>query len=326
MRHLHRRHCILHERMRMMNGDDLVIISPAPLADAVLEGIRTSATTLRADCAHALERARCEALTHEPSSRAASVLGDIMDNAAIARTDDVPLCQDTGSVWVCLHAGTDAQIPGDVFSLVDEAVARAYEEGDLRMSIVRDALFDRANTKTNAPAFCEIRFTDEPVSRLSVMLKGGGSDNASRLVMLAPGEGREGVKRVVMEAVREKAANACPPLVVGVGVGATFDKVAGLSKQALLRHVGAPAESAAADAFERELLDEINALGIGPGALGGACTALAVHVKTAPCHIATLPVAVNLGCCAMRSAAFHLTEEGWMRDEEQSDREEGLAS
>ena len=141
---------------------------------------------------------------------------------------------------------------------------------------------------------------------LHVLLKGGGSDNASRVVMLPPGAGANGVRKVVLDCVREKAANACPPLVIGLGVGATFDKVAGLAKHALLREVGGPAASAEAAAFEEELLAEVNALGIGPAALGGTPTALAVHLETAPCHIAALPVAVNMGCCAMRSASVKL--------------------
>lgn len=291
-------------------------VSAHAVAQAVYEGIRTGAVCLRADCAQAIESAWMRAMSEDGSEREALVLDDIRQNAAIAQNADVPLCQDTGSVWVCLEAGADALIPADIFSGVDEAVAQAYEQGGLRMSMVRDALFDRTNTGDNTPAFCEVRLTQGRGAKLHVMLKGGGSDNASRLVMLAPGEGREGVARVVLEAVREKAANACPPLVVGVGVGGTFDKVAGLSKRALLRPVGSPAESARAAAFEEELLDAINATGIGPAALGGACTALAVHLLTAPCHIAALPVAVNMGCCAMRTASFILMdEEGHVLDE-----------
>lgn len=284
-------------------------ITPHAVARAVSEGIRICAVQLRPDCHRSLERAQDSAHATGAHGREASVLDDILENARIAATDQMPLCQDTGSVWVCLEVGAEALIGGNVFSRVDEAVARAYREGDLRMSIVADALSDRTNTNANTPAFCEARFTGEGATKLHVMLKGGGSDNASRLVMLAPGEGREGVKRVVLDAVREKAANACPPLVVGVGVGSTFDKVAGLSKRALLRRVGSSASTPDAAAFERELLEAVNATGIGPGALGGHCTALAVHVETAPCHIAALPVAVNLGCCAMRSATFALTDE-----------------
>lgn len=294
-----------------------VLISPKQVAQAVHDAIRECATNLRPDflaaVKAALEEAQNECANGTAANadariraRQASVLGDIVRNAQIGHDERLPICQDTGSVWVCLEVGQDVLVPGNVFSLVPDAVARAYTDGALRMSMLNDALLDRTNTNTNNPAFCEVKTVPGGGCTLHVMLKGGGSDNASRLVMLAPGEGREGVKRVVLDAVREKAANACPPLVIGVGVGATFDKVAGLSKHALLRPMGSPAASEAHAAFERELLDAVNATGIGPAALGGGWTALAVHVETAACHIAALPVAVNMGCCAMRSASVRL--------------------
>lgn len=285
------------------------ILSPESIGQAVYDAIRHCAVTLRPDYLEALEEARAaaaaDASPHAP--RAARVLGQIAENARIGAADQVPICQDTGTVWACLEAGPDVMVPGDAFRLVDDAVARAYRDGALRMSVVRDALLDRTNTGTNAPAFCEVRLVPEPGARLHVLLKGGGSDNASRVVMLAPGAGAEGVIDVVLGCVREKAANACPPLVVGVGVGSTFDKVAGLAKHALLRPVGGQPQSAKVAFFEDALLERVNALGIGPAALGGSPTALAVHVETAPCHIAALPVAVNLGCCAMRSATIELS-------------------
>ena len=273
------------------------------VGEAVYDAIRQCAITLRPDFRKAVEAAREEAA---PESREAGVLDRILENARIGATDGVPICQDTGSVWVCLEVGEALAVPGDIFSRVNDAVARAYTDGRLRMSLVRDALFDRANTGDNTPAFCELKLVPGDSATLHVLLKGGGSDNASRVVMLPPGAGADSVRRVVLDCVREKAANACPPLVIGLGVGATFDKVAGLAKHALLREVGSSAASAEAAAFEEELLAEVNALGIGPAALGGAPTALAVHLETAPCHIAALPVAVNMGCCAMRSASVQL--------------------
>lgn len=285
------------------------------VARAVYAGIRESAVTLRADVLEAVRAAWLTSLDSEPDSRQTSVLHDIVENALIGERDNVPICQDTGTVWVCLEAGVETTVPGDAFSLVDNAVVRAYGEGGLRMSVVRDALFDRANTGTNAPAFCEVRLVPGAGARVHVLLKGGGSDNASRVVMLSPDEGRAGVKRAVLDCVREKAANACPPLIIGLGVGATFDKVAGMAKHALLRPVGSPAESDEAAAFECELLDAVNVTHIGPGGLGGAPTALAVHLETAPCHIAALPVAINMGCCAMRSATIELiTADGVVLD------------
>lgn len=273
------------------------------VGEAVYDAIRQCAVTLRPDFRKAVEAAREAAA---PESREAGVLDRILENARIGATDGVPICQDTGSVWVCLEVGESLAVPGNIFSRVNDAVARAYTDGRLRMSLVRDALFDRANTGDNTPAFCELKLVPGDSATLHVLLKGGGSDNASRVVMLPPGAGADGVRRVVLDCVREKAANACPPLVIGLGVGATFDKVAGLAKHALLREVGSSAASAEAAAFEEELLAEVNALGIGPAALGGAPTALAVHLETAPCHIAALPVAVNMGCCAMRSASVQL--------------------
>jgi fumarate hydratase class I/fumarate hydratase subunit alpha len=192
---------------------------------------------------------------------------------------------------------------------VDSAVRDAYTEARLRMSIVRDALIDRTNTGTNTPAFTEINFVEGKSARVHVMLKGGGSDNASRLVMLPPAAGREGITREVLACVREKAANACPPLVIGIGVGTTFDKVAGLAKHALLRKVGTSSPNPEVAAFEQDLLEKVNSTGIGAGALGGQYSALAVHVETAACHIAALPLAINMGCCAMRSATIELVDD-----------------
>ena len=277
-------------------------LSAKRVAGATYDAIRAAAVTLREDVLLGLVRAR-EA---EDQPRAQSVLDCLLENARIAREDGVPLCQDTGTCWIRLEIGEELSIPGDVLSQVDDAVARAYADGHLRMSVVRDALFDRANTGDNTPAFAEIATRPGHGATLHVMLKGGGSDNASRVVMLAPGAGVEGVKKVILDCVREKAANACPPLIVGVGVGATFDKVAGLAKHALLRKIGSPAATPKHAAFERELLAAVNETGIGPGALGGKTTALAVHLETAPCHIAALPVAVNMGCSAMRSASIDL--------------------
>ena len=243
----------------------------------------------------------------ETGPRAREALALLVENARVASQDRVAICQDTGSVWVCLEAGPDTCVAGDVFAGVNDVVARVYAERNLRKSLVRDALLDRANSGDNTPAFVGIHPVDEPgVARLNVMLKGGGSDNASRLVMLAPGGGRKAVIDTVVACVREKGANACPPLVIGVGVGATFDKVAGLAKMALMRPVGVPAVDERTAAFERELLEAVNATGIGAAALGGATTALAVHVNTAPCHIAALPLAINMGCSATRRGTFEL--------------------
>ncbi len=277
-------------------------ITKEMVAQAVAEAIPELAFVLPRDIEEALVRAA----ETETSPRASEVLRILCENARIAARDRVPICQDTGSIWVCLEVGPDILVPGDVFADVNAAVAEVYIKHNLRKSIVRNALFDRTNTGDNTPAFTELRTVDAPGARLQVMLKGGGSDNASRVVMLTPGQGREGIVNAVLDCVREKAANACPPLIIGIGIGATFDKVAGLAKHALMRPLDVPNPNADAAELERELLSRVNALGVGAGALGGATTALGVRVETAPCHIAALPLAINMGCSAMRRATIEL--------------------
>lgn len=273
------------------------------VAEAIAFAIPQLAANLPADVRQAMAHARDE----ERGERARIVLDQLCDNCMIAGQNMLPICQDTGTVWVCLEIGPDVNIHGDIFSEVNDVVAHAYTQNALRKSVVRNALFDRTNTQDNTPAFCELRFVDEPgAAHLHVMLKGGGSDNASCVTMLTPSAGKQGVIDTVIARVKEKASCACPPLVVGVGVGATFDKVAGLSKLALMRPLGTSNPDPEADAFEQELLAAINETGIGAGALGGKTTALAVRVKTAPCHIAALPVAVNMGCSALRRMTIEL--------------------
>ena len=278
--------------------------------DAIYEAVRDAIPRLACELPDDVARALRAANADEQSPFACRALGMLVENERIAREDGMPLCQDTGTVWVCLEVGSDVAIAGDVLSRVDEAVAEAYNAARLRKSVVCDALTDRANTQTNAPAFMEIRTVNEPgVARLHIMLKGGGSDNASRVTMLVPGAGRQGIIDEVLACVRLKGANACPPLVIGIGIGATFDKVAGLAKHALMRKIGTPAADEEVAAFERELLDAVNASGVGAGGLGGMHTALAVHIETAPCHIAALPLAINMGCSALRRCTIDLVAE-----------------
>jgi fumarate hydratase class I/fumarate hydratase subunit alpha len=274
------------------------MVTRAGLVEAIISAIGEAAVTLRSDA----RRALLAALDAEPSERGRTVIDQLLENSDIACADQVPLCQDTGSAWVRLTLGVDQQLPGDLQALANDAVRAAYRDGALRMSMVRDALSERTNTGDNTPAMLEVSLRPGTGAEVDVMLKGGGSDNASALAMLPPSAGVEGVRAFVLETVRTKATGACPPLLVGVAVGGTFDTVAGLAKKALLREIGSPAMSAQAEALESALLAEINATGIGPAGLGGRTTALAVHIVTAPSHIAALPVAVNLGCCAVRSA------------------------
>jgi len=272
------------------------------IAAAVHDAVLEASTTLRPDVLVALERAT----VRERSERGRAVLGQLLENARIARDERVPLCQDTGTVWVRVEVGEHECLTGDLHGEIDRVVGAAFREGRLRMSVVRDALFDRTNTGDNTPAFVDVTQRPGTGATVHVMLKGGGSDNASRLAMLSPVEGREGVKRFVLETVEATASGACPPLVVGVGVGATFDKVASLAKRALLVPLDQATSEPALAGFEADLLSAINATGIGPAGLGGDTTALSVRVLTAPCHIAALPVAVNVGCNALRSATVEV--------------------
>ena len=283
-----------------------LVITKERIAHVVADAIPALACSLPHDIVCALESAYQREQHENASSRAAFALDVLLKNAHVAADEARPLCQDTGSVWVCLEVGPNVCVQGDVFSLVNEEVARAYITHKLRCSLVRNALFDRTNTGNNTPAFCEVHACDAPGARVHIMLKGGGSDNASRIVMLPPSAGKQGIIDEILRCVHEKAANACPPLLVGIGVGATFDKVAHLAKMALMRPLDVPAHDAETQAFEQELLDAINATGIGAAALGGKTTALGVRVETAPCHIAALPLAINMGCCAMRRASYEL--------------------
>jgi tartrate/fumarate subfamily iron-sulfur-dependent hydro-lyase alpha chain len=277
-------------------------LSATRIASAVRAAVLEAATTLRADVLAALE----EAARGERSERGRAVLGQLIENAHIARNERVPVCQDTGSVWVHVAVGLETCVQGDLHAEVDRAVAEAYREGGLRMSVVRDALLDRTNTGDNTPAFLDVSQRAGTGATVSVMLKGGGSDNASRVAMLAPAEGWDGVRRFVLETVAATATGACPPLVIGVGVGSTFDSVARLAKKALLRPLDHATEDRRVAELEAELLAAINATGIGPAGLGGDTTALGVRLLTAPCHIAALPVAVNVGCNALRSATVEV--------------------
>jgi len=278
------------------------VLYAASIGDAVREAIARAACELRPDVASAL----AVAAKRERSQRGRAVLGQLVENARIANSDRVPLCQDTGTVWVRVELGSEEALTGNVATEVNAAIASAYREAGLRMSLVRDALLDRTNTGDNTPGFVDLVWRPGTGATVHVMLKGGGSDNASRLTMLAPDAGFQGVKRVVVETVEATATGACPPLLVGVGVGATFDKAGGLAKRALLREIGTVPMDERVGELEAELLDAVNATGIGPAGLGGDTTALAVHLVTAPCHIAALPVAVNMGCCAVRSATVEV--------------------
>lgn len=224
------------------------------------------------------------------------ILEQLQENLKIAGEDMIPICQDTGMAVVFLEIGQDAHLEGGALEdAVNEGVRQGYVEGYLRKSVVGDPLI-RENTKDNTPAVLHTRIVDGDQIKIKVAPKGFGSENMSRVFMLKPAEGIEGVKDAVLTAVKDAGPNACPPMVVGVGIGGTFEKCALMAKEALTREVGSHSEIEYVKELEEELLTKINSLGIGPGGLGGTTTALAVNINTYPTHIAGLPVAVNI-CC-----------------------------
>ena len=241
----------------------------------------------------------------EPWDGAKRILSLLGDNVRIASEKTLPVCQDTGMACVFVELGQDVHIDGDFEEAVNNGVRRGYGEGYLRKSVVCDPL-RRVNTGDNTPALLTVKLTRGDKMRITVMPKGFGSENMSALKMLKPADGVEGAKNFVLETVEKAGANPCPPIIVGVGIGGSFDKAACLAKHALLRPVNEPNPDEYYAALESELLDKINALGIGPQGFGGKTTALAVLIEAMPTHVAGLPVAVNISCHATRRASASL--------------------
>lgn len=237
-----------------------------------------------------------EAAAKEESELGKKILIQLQENLEIAKKDQIPICQDTGMTVVFLEVGQDVHfVGGSVENAVNEGVRQGYVNGYLRKSVVNDPLI-RENTKDNTPAVIHYSIVPGDQVKITVAPKGFGSENMSRIFMLKPADGMDGVKNAVITAVREAGPNACPPMVVGVGIGGTFEKCALMAKQALTRNVKEHSSIPYVKEMEEELLDKINGLGIGPAGLGGRITALAVNINTYPTHIAGLPVAVNI-CC-----------------------------
>ena len=242
-----------------------------------------------------------QAVEREESPLGRQVLEQLIENADIAAKEHVPICQDCGFAVVYLELGQDVHIVGgDLYAAVEEGVRQGYSHGYLRKSIVRQPFSARVNTRDNTPAVIHTDVVPGESLHITVMPKGGGSENMSRLSMLKPAQGRQGVIDFVVRAVDEAGSNPCPPVIVGVGIGGTSDEAMILAKKALLRQVGEPNPDPEVAELEREILERVNNTGIGPEGFGGRTTALAVHAAVFPAHIASLPVAVNLQCHAAR--------------------------
>ena len=236
------------------------------------------------------------AVKNEESALGKQVLGQLEENLKIAGEDMIPICQDTGMAVVFINVGQDVHLTGgDITDAINEGVRRGYVEGYLRKSVVKDPIY-RENTKDNTPAVIHFNIVPGDTVDITVAPKGFGSENMSRVFMLKPADGIEGVKEAILTAVKDAGPNACPPMVVGVGIGGTFEKCAYLAKKALTRDLNEESPVEYVRDLEKEMLEKINKLGIGPGGLGGTQTALAINIETYPTHIAGLPVAVNI-CC-----------------------------
>lgn len=271
-------------------------IKKEQIVKTVKELYKNAAVSLPEDVSSALKRAhkREKGLSKE-------ILSQIIENQKVALQDRIPLCQDTGIAVLFVEWGIEVLYEyGDPMEAFNEGVRLAVKEGYLRASVVDDPIFERRNTKDNTP--CIVHF--EPVRgdkiKITLAPKGAGSENMSALKMLKPAQGIKGVKDFVIDTVKNAGGNPCPPIIVGVGIGGNFEKSAVLAKKALLRKLGEPNKNPAYAELEKQLLEEINALNIGPMGIGGKTTALAVHIEYAPCHIASLPVAVNIQCHSAR--------------------------
>jgi fumarate hydratase subunit alpha len=274
--------------MRVVNADQI--------RDTVEELFLKASFELADDVLSAIERAKGT----EVSPAALDILNQIEQNADIAREQRLPLCQDCGIAVVFVDIGQEVAVEGgSLREAINEGVRRAYDKGYLRKSILGDP-FERVNTGDNTPAFIHFDIVPGDKIRLRAMPKGGGCENMSFLSMMKPADGLVGVKKFVVECASKSGANPCPPTTLGVGVGGNFEIAPLLAKKSLLREIGTPNPDPKLDEIERELLEAVNDLGIGPQGLGGKNTCLAVHIITAPCHLASLPVAVNTECHSHR--------------------------
>ena len=281
---------------------DIRIIDAAAVTAAVKKLFMDCNYFIGSDIMCALETA----LHTESAPVAQSVLSQIIENDRIAAAEQIPLCQDTGMALLFVEYGDKTAIDGCFEDAVQQGVREAYEEGYLRKSVVSDPVFDRVNTRDNTPAVIHTRIVPGDKIRITAGGKGFGSENMSAIKMLTPAYGEEGVKRFILDTVRAAGPNPCPPIVVGVGIGGTFERAAQLAKKATFRPIDTENPDPRYAAMERELLEEINQMGFGPAGLGGKTTALGVNIETFPTHIAGMPVAVNICCHAARHASTEI--------------------
>jgi fumarate hydratase subunit alpha len=278
------------------------VIDASKIGEAVESLCLEVSTTLPGDVTEALEAFR----PSERSEQGRSVIDLILENARLAVEEGVPLCQDTGIFSVYLTLGVGTCLSGDLQAEVDAAVARATERGSLRASLVEDPLGERRNTTDNSPALVDVTLSSGDATFLGVLAKGGGSEMASRMAMLPPGAGWEGALEFVLGVVSEVGARSCPPLVLGVGIGGSFERAPALAKKALL----VPLDEVNADdrtaSREAKLVEAVNRLGIGPGAVGGTTTCIGARIMEAPCHITSLPVALSVNCHALRRKVIEI--------------------
>ncbi len=272
-------------------------IEAKDITEAVAQLCQQANFELGGDVLEALAKARRK----EKSPLGKAMLDEIIENTRIAREENLPLCQDCGMAVVFLEIGQEAHVVGgDLYAAVTEGVRQGYSHGYLRKSVVSQPFSSRINTGDNTPAVIHTEIVPGERLRIVVMPKGSGAENMSRLAMLKPGAGRQGIIDLVVATVEEAGANSCPPLIIGLGIGANAEEAMLLAKKALLRPVGRPSPDSEVARLEKEILAEVNALGIGPLGLGGTITALAVQAEVLPTHIASLPVAVNLQCHSAR--------------------------
>jgi fumarate hydratase subunit alpha len=269
-------------------------------AKKITEAVKNLCLEANTDLSEDVEAALNKALKQEDSPRGREILRQVIQNAEIARKEKLPLCQDTGTAVVFIELGQEVRIiDGLLEEAVNEGVSRGYCQGYLRKSIVQDPL-KRKNTSDNTPAVIHTEIVPGERIKIGLLCKGGGAENKSAVRMLKPSSTKEEIDQLILEAVKNAGPDACPPFIVGVGIGGNFDTVAMIAKKALLRPVGKHNSESDTAKWEKELLEKINKLGIGPMGLGGRTTALAVNIERRPCHISSLPVAVNMECHAHR--------------------------